>query len=70
MYPQLSYYYQHKAYKLEYQKKYYEQNKEAISKYYKNYYQKKKTKVKEKIEQPKKPPSLCIRRGHFIVSFD
>ena len=42
MYAQLSYYYTHRKYKLEYQKKYYKKNKETISRYYKNYYYNKK----------------------------
>lgn len=42
MYPQLAYYYQHREYKLKYQKQYYLKNKEMISKYYKEYYKRKK----------------------------
>ena len=42
MYPQLAYYYQHREYKLKYQKQYYLKNKEMISKYYKDYYKRKK----------------------------
>ena len=42
MYPQLAYYYEHREYKLKYQKEYYRKNKDIISKYYREYYLKKK----------------------------
>ena len=41
MYPQLAYYYEHREYKLAYQKEYYQKNKEIITQYYKDYYNKK-----------------------------
>ena len=68
-YPQLAYYYQHREYKLEYQKKYYQSNKDNISKYYKNYYKKRKTgrTTKRQDTEPKKP---LIQFGEFLVTFD
>ena len=73
MYSQLSYYYQHRQYKLEYQKNYYQKNKEKIKNYYSEYYQKKKDKlpkVNEVKTENKRENSLTIRRGEFIVKFD
>ncbi len=67
MYAQLSYYYTHRKYKLEYQKKYYKKNKEYISSYYKKYYDNKKNNVS--IKKKQKPPSLQIRYGNFVISF-
>ena len=57
MYAQLSYYYTHRKYKLEYQKKYYQKNKETISRYYKNYYYNKKT--QSSYEKKKRNPTRC-----------
>ena len=55
MYAQLSYYYTHRKYKLEYQKKYYQKNKETISRYYKNYYYNKKhNQVMKKKDKPQR----------------
>ena len=51
MYPQLAYYYQHREYKLKYQKQYYLKNKEMISKYYKEYYKRKKGDCISKIKK-------------------
>mgnify|MGYP003678376559 CR=1 FL=1 len=74
MYSQLNYYYQHRQYKLEYQKQYYQNNKQKIKKYYSDYYKNKKgdgsteiVKKKEKYKKTKHPkiPSLTIRYGSF-----
>ena len=67
MYDQLSYYYTHRKYKLEYQKKYYQKNKETISRYYKNYYYNKKN--NQFMKKKEKPQPLQIRHGYFVVSF-
>jgi hypothetical protein len=67
MYAQLSYYYTHRKYKLEYQKKYYKKNKETISRYYKNYYYNKKN--NQFMKKKEKPQPLQIRHGYFVVSF-
>lgn len=68
MYSQLNYYYQHRQYKLEYQKQYYQQNKQKIKKYYSEYYKNKKGDgPKEIVKKTKHPkiPSLTIRYGSF-----
>tara|TARA_R110001592_G_scaffold320295_1_gene598212 strand:- start:358 stop:591 length:234 start_codon:yes stop_codon:yes gene_type:complete len=77
MYSQLNYYYQHRQYKLEYQKQYYQNNKQKIKKYYSDYYKNKKSddtnetlKKKEKKTKPQEIPSLKIQRGEFILSFE
>ena len=67
MYAQLSYYYTHRKYKLEYQKKYYQKNKETISRYYKNYYYNKKH--NQVMKKKEKPQPLLIRHGYFVISF-
>ncbi len=71
MYSQLNYYYQHREYKLEYQKNYYQQNKQKIKKYYSDYYKNKKGDnsneivKKEKKTKQEEIPSLTIRYGSF-----
>lgn len=72
-YPQLAYYYQHRDYKLEYQKNYYRQNKDKIAEYYKNYYKSKKcslehNNIKNK-EKNCEEKTFSVRHGNFIVTF-
>lgn len=79
MYPQLAYYYQHREYKLKYQKEYYRKNKEMISAYYKQYYINKKN-IKCKLPNKrvfKHCPQIQKNRAKplfsnlsLIVSFD
>jgi len=79
MYPQLAYYYEHRDYKLQYQKEYYRKNKEWITKYYKSYYEKnksldKKNKKKIILEKNKKSEKPTIQQEKrdisLVVSFD
>ena len=77
MYSQLNYYYQHRQYKLEYQKQYYQNNKQKIKKYYSDYYKNKKgtdnsTEIVKKEKKTKviDVPSLKIQRGEFILKFE
>jgi hypothetical protein len=79
MYPQLSYYYEHRDYKLQYQKEYYQKNKEWITKYYKSYYEKnksidkknKKKNISQKNKKPEKPTIQQEKRDFsLVVSFD
>jgi len=78
MYPQLSYYYEHRDYKLQYQKEYYQKNKEWITKYYKSYYEKNKSidkknqKKKSKKKNKSEKPIIQQEKRVFslVVSFD
>mgnify|MGYP003139138906 CR=1 FL=1 len=84
MYPQLAYYYKHRAYKLEYQKEYYRQNKPYITQYYKKYYNNKKDKKDNKKsckkysirntylknKEPPKPKTKKEIEEALIVRFD
>jgi hypothetical protein len=74
MYSQLNYYYQHRQYKLEYQKNYYQKNKDKIKSYYSDYYKRKKNETDDKPNTEKKiekkKEGLKIRYGEFIVKFD
>ena len=80
MYPQLAYYYEHRDYKLQYQKEYYRKNKEWITKYYKSYYEKnkkndksinKKKNISQKNKKSEKPTIQQEKRDiSLVVSFD
>ena len=74
MYPQLAYYYQHRTYKLQYQKEYYRKNKEIISKYYKEYYRKKKgsdTQSKRIVKSKKyHAQPIIVNENTLVVNFD
>tara|TARA_E500000318_G_scaffold83840_2_gene79535 strand:+ start:2174 stop:2446 length:273 start_codon:yes stop_codon:yes gene_type:complete len=68
MYPQLAYYYKHRAYKLEYQKQYYRDNKKYITEYYKKYYNKKKELInddRKKKKNNKKINKFYLRNSHL-----
>lgn len=74
MYPQLAYYYQHREYKLQYQKEYYRKNKEIISKYYKEYYRRKKgsiTRPKRNVKSKKyQAKPIIVNENTLVVNFD
>lgn len=78
MYPQLAYYYEHRDYKLQYQKDYYKKNKDWITKYYRSYYEKNKSLDKNEKKKSKsnnrKKKDIKIepieRVFTFTVSFD
>lgn len=80
MYPQLAYYYEHREYKLAYQKEYYQKNKEVITQYYKDYYnrkrinenQKKRRMLKKTSKYPILPNNDYKPKGKnpLIVYFD
>lgn len=80
MYPQLAYYYEHREYKLAYQKEYYQKNKEMITQYYKDYYNRKRINENQKkrriLKKTSKYPTLQNNdykpkgKNPLIVYFD
>jgi len=61
MYPQLAYYYEHREYKLAYQKEYYQKNKEMITQYYKDYYNRK------RINENQKKRRLLKKTSNYTI---
>lgn len=63
MYPQLAYYYEHREYKLAYQKEYYQKNKEIITQYYKDYYNRKRINENQRKRRMNKKTSNYITKN-------